>query len=383
MSGAVTAVRFEPALDEGALAELRRRLAARRPGHLEGAWELGVPAAWLGDLLGEWAARDGSLLQRRIDELESWSVDVGGQLVHVVRFIGAAPDPFPLVLTNGWPSSFLEHLELAAILSDPVSHGGDLADAFTVVLPSLPGYGWSGPPPAGGMTAAAVADLWRDIMVDGLGYRRFAAHGSDLGAGVTAWLARRHQDVVTAVHLATPSLPAPPPPWTATEQAYLAEVADWTAEEGGYAHQQATKPATLAAALLDSPVGLAAWIGEKIVSWSSSGFDGAPAFPTAWLLDTLTLYWCTRSIGTSLLPYWRYRHDPSTALPAGSPPNVPTAISLFGGERVAFPKPPRELAERYVRLTAWHEESSGGHFPAVAAPERLAAVLRDTFRPYR
>jgi pimeloyl-ACP methyl ester carboxylesterase len=381
--GRVAAVRCEPVLDEDALAELRPRLVARRPGLREGGWELGVPAAWLDDLLGEWAARDSRILQRRIDELEHWSLDVGGQRVHAVRVTSAAPDPLPLVLTSGWPSSFLEHLEMAAVLADPGSHGGDPADAFTVVLPSLPGYAWSAPPPADGMSAAAVADLWRDLMVDGLGYRRFAAHGSDLGAGVTAWLARRHPDVVAAIHLATPSLPAPPRPWTAPEEAYLAEVADWTAEEGGYAHQHATKPATLAAALLDSPAGLAAWVGEKFVSWSSPRLDGDSAFPTALLLDTLTLYWCTSTIGTSLLPYWRYRHDAGAALPADSPPNVPTAISLFGGERIPFPKPPRELAERYVRVTDWHVEPSGGHFPSVAAPARLATILRDAFRPYR
>jgi pimeloyl-ACP methyl ester carboxylesterase len=383
VSGSVTAVRFEPILDESALAELHRRLAARRPGLVDGGWELGVPGAWLDDLIDAWAVRDKRILQRRIDALEHLSVDVGGQLVHVIRVIGAAPDPFPLVLTNGWPSSFLEHLELAAVLSDPGSHGGDPADAFTVVLPSLPGYGWSAPPPAGGMTAAAVAHLWRGLMVDGLGYRRFAAHGSDLGAGVTAWLARRHQDVVAAIHLATPSLPAPPRPWTAAEEAYLTEVADWTAEEGGYAHQHATKPATLAAGLLDSPAGLAAWIGEKLVSWSSSALNGESAFPEELLLDTLTLYWCTSTIGSSLLPYWRYRHEPGAALPADSPPNVPTAISLFGGERIPFPKPPRELAERYVRVTGWNVEPAGGHFPAVATPARLATILRDAFRPYR
>jgi pimeloyl-ACP methyl ester carboxylesterase len=381
--GHVAAVRFEPLLDEDALAELRRRLAGRRPILLEAGWELGVPDGWLDDLLGHWAAHDSRILQRRIDGLEHWSVDVGGQPVHAVRVLGAGPDPFPLVLTNGWPSSFLEHLELAAILADPGSHGGDPADAFTVVLPSLPGYGWSAPPPAGGLSAAAVADLWRDLMVDGLGYRRFAAHGSDLGAGVTAWLARRHQDAVAAIHLATPFLPAPPRPWTAAEEAHLAEVADWTAAEGGYAHQHATKPATVAAALLDSPAGLAAWVGEKLVSWSSPGRDGEPAFPTSLLLDTLTLYWCTRTIGTSLLPYWRYRHDPGAALPVDRPPKVATAISLFGGERIPFPKPPRELAERYVRVSSWHVEPSGGHFPAVATPVRLATILRDAFRPYR
>jgi pimeloyl-ACP methyl ester carboxylesterase len=381
--GSVSAVPFHPILDEGALVELRHRLAARRPALLEGGWELGVPAAWLDDLLGEWTARDSRVLERRIDGLEHWSIDVNGQLIHAVRVIGVGPDPLPLVLTNGWPSSFLEHLELAAVLADPGSHGGDPADAFTVVLPSLPGYGWSAPPPAGGMTAAAVADLWRDLMVDGLGYRRFAAHGSDLGAGVTAWLARRHQDVVAATHLATPSLPAPPRPWNAAEEAYLAEVADWTATEGGYAHLHATKPATLAVGLLDSPAAMAAWIGEKFVSWSSPGAGGGSGFPTSLLLDTLTLYWCTSTIGTSLLPYWRYRQDPGAALPAGSPPNVPTAISLFGGERIRFPKPPRKLAERYFRLTGWHVEPSGGHFPAVAAPARLAAILRETFRPHR
>jgi pimeloyl-ACP methyl ester carboxylesterase len=379
----VTAVRFQPVLDEDALAELPRRLAARRPLLFEGGWELGVPAGWLDGLLGEWEARDGRILQRRLEGLDHWSIDVTGQLIHAVRVMGAGPDPLPLVLTNGWPSSFLEHLELAAVLADPGRHGGDPADAFTVVLPSLPGYGWSAPPPADGLTAAVVADLWRDLMVDGLGYQRFAAHGSDLGAGVTAWLARRHQDAVAAIHLATPGLAAPPRPWTAAEEAHLTEVADWTAAEGGYAHLHATKPATLAAALLDSPAGLAAWIGEKFVSWSSPGSDGGSDVPTALLLDTLTLYWCTGTIGTSLLPYWRYRHDPGAALPAGSPPDVPTAISLFGGERIQFPKPPRELAERYFRVSDWHVEPTGGHFPAVAAPARLAAILRDAFRPYR
>jgi pimeloyl-ACP methyl ester carboxylesterase len=381
--GSVTAVRFQPTLAEDALAELPGRLAARRPALLEGGWELGVPAGWLDDLLGQWAAHDNRMLQRRIAGLEHWSIDVHGQMVHTVRVMGVGPDPLPLVLTNGWPSCFLEHLELAAVLADPGGHGADPADAFTVVLPSLPGYGWSAPPPADGLTAATVADLWRDLMVDGLGYHRFAAHGSDLGAGVTAWLARRHHDVVAAIHLATPSLAAPPRPWTAGEEAYLAEVSDWNAAEGGYAHLHATKPATLAAALADSPAGLAAWIGEKLVSWSSPDSDGASGFPTALLSDTLTLYWCTGTIGTSLLPYWRYRQDPGAALPADSPPGVPTAVSLFGGERIPFPKPPRELAERYFRVSDWHVEPTGGHFPAVAAPARLAAILREAFRPHR
>ncbi len=188
---------------------------------------------------------------------------------------------------------------------------------------------------------------------------------------------------VAGIHLATPGLPAPPLPWTPAEQAYVAEAEAWTAEEGGYAHEQATKPATLGAALNDSPVGLAAWIGEKIVAWSSTTDRGQPAFDRDLLLGTLTLYWATGTAASSLLPYWAARHTPGSALPAGDPPPVPTAVSVFGGERVPFPKPSRELAERFFTLTGWQEHDRGGHFPAVAEPRLLAEILRDTFRPLR
>ena len=158
---------------------------------------------------------------------------------------------------------------------------------------------------------------------------------------------------------------------------------EWTAEEGGYMHEHATKPATLGAALSDSPAGLAAWIGEKIVAWSSTRPDGSPAFDRELLLATLTLYWTTETITTSLLPYWAHRHLACGALPDGDVSPVSTAISIFGGERVPFPKPPRELAERYYNVTSWAEHAIGGHFPAVAEPELLARSLRDAFRPMR
>jgi len=383
VSKLTSAVRTRAQLDPGALAALGDRLSGRRRAPDLGGWELGAPDTWLDDLLARWAAHAPSVLQRRLDGLEQWSVNVGGQRVHAVRVGGVGPDPLPLVLTNGWPSSFLEHLEVASMLAEPARYGADPADAFDVVMPSLPGYGWSAPPPPGGMTAAAVADLWRNVMVDGFGYGRFAAHGSDLGAGVTGWLARRHRDVVAGIHLASPALPAPPPPWFPTEESYFAEVAAWTAEEGGYAHQHSTRPATLAAALLDSPAGLAAWIGEKVHNWSSPGPGGEPGFPMGLLLDTLTLYWCTSTIATSILPYWAYRHNPDAALPAGDPPAVPVTVTVFGGERIPFPTPPQDLAERFFRVSAWNEEQTGGHFPAVAAPARLATILRDTFRPLR
>jgi pimeloyl-ACP methyl ester carboxylesterase len=147
-------------------------------------------------------------------------------------------------------------------------------------------------------------------------------------------------------------------------------------------HEHATKPATLAAALSDSPAGLAAWIGEKIVAWSSERVDGVPAFDRDLLLSTLTLYWATNTIATSLLPYWTYQHA-DAALPADDPSPVPTSVTVFGGERTPFPKPPRELAERFYNVTDWLEYPVGGHFPAVAEPEILANVIGQFFRPLR
>lgn len=379
--GSVRVVPFAPVL---MVTDLKDRLTRTRLAEPAGeSWEVGTPASWLRQLVDEWREHDLAGLQRHLQATSHFKVELGGQLVHLLQVPGRGPEPFPLLLTHGWPGSFLEYQRLVPRLTDPAAHGGSAEDAFTVVVPSLPGFGFSSPPPPGGLTAPAVADLWHRLMHEGLGYRRYGAHGSDLGAGVTAWLARLHPAAVAGIHLATPGLPPPPPPWTPAVRAHFDEVQAWTAEEGGYAHQHSTKPATVAAALLDSPTGLAAWIGEKVTAWSATTSDGQPAFPRELLLDTLTLYWATGTVGTSLLPYWAYRHSSTAALPADDPSRVPTTITVFGGERVPFPKPPRELAERYVHLAGWSTYDRGGHFPAVAEPELLASLLRDTFRPLR
>jgi pimeloyl-ACP methyl ester carboxylesterase len=370
--------------DAAVLDDLGRRLSAARlaPGGGTG-WEQGVPRSWLGGVLADWQRFDTAAFQARLGRLAHWRAVVDGQVIHLVHEPGRGPAPLPLLVTHGWPGSFCEHLDLMPLLTDPGAHGGDPGDAFTVVAPSLPGFGFSGPVPAGGLTADAVAGLWHRLMGEGLGYRRYVAHGSDLGAGVTARLARAHPGAVAGIHLATPGLAAPPKPWSPAEQAHFAEVDAWTGEQGGYAHVHSTKPATLGAALGDSPAGLAAWIGEKITAWSSTSAGGQPAFSRDLLLGTLTLYWATGTITSSLLPYWAYRHSPGAALAAGEPAPVPTAITIFGGERVPFPKPPRELAERYFHVTRWAEHDRGGHFPAVAEPRLLAQALRDAFRPLR
>ena len=380
----VTVEPVHPGFDAAVLDDLGRRLSAVRLAPGSGtAWEQGVPRPWLTDLLADWQQFDTGAFQARLGQFAHFRAVVGGQPIHLVHQQGRGPAPLPLLLTHGWPGSFCEYLDLLPLLIDPGTHGGDPGDAFTVVAPSLPGFGFSGPPAAEGLTADAVAGLWHRLMTEGLGYPRYTAHGSDLGAGITARLARAHPDAMAGIHLATPGLVAPPRPWSPAEEAHFAQVDAWTGEEGGYAHLHSTKPATLGAALHDSPAGLAAWIGEKITAWSSTTADGQPAFPRDLLLGTLTLYWATGTITSSLLPYWAYRHAPGTALPPGEPAPVPTAITIFGGEKVPFPKPPRELAERYFTLTTWAEHDCGGHFPAVAEPQLLAATLRDAFRPLR
>jgi pimeloyl-ACP methyl ester carboxylesterase len=378
-----------PELDGRALASMRDRLAeARLPAaDLAGAgpdegWELGTPGGWLVRLAEDWRAFDAGTLQATIDGLPHLRAVVDGIAVHAVRVEGRGTRPLPLLLSHGWPGSFLEYLDLIGPLTDPGAYGGDPADSFTVIVPSLPGYGFSGRPPRTGFPPRAVAGLLHRLMCEGLGYERYVAHGSDLGAGITAWLARDHPGAVAGIHLATPGLAPAPRPWSPAEEAYAGESEAWMAEEGGYYHQHATRPLTLAAGLGDSPLGLAAWVGEKVRAWSPA----SPAAETAtrtFLLRTLTLYWVTDTIGTSLLPYWARRHSPGAGAPPGAPPPTPTAVTNFGGEQVPFPKPPRELAARYYSLSAWAEHDRGGHFPAVHEPALLAARLREVFRPLR
>jgi pimeloyl-ACP methyl ester carboxylesterase len=331
----------------------------------------------------DWRGFDANALQLRLGALPQLHVELAEQTVHVVRVEGRGPSPQPLLLTHGWPGSFLEFVPVLGLLSDPGAYGADPADAFTLIIPSLPGYGFSGAPPPTGLTGRDVARLWHQLMTDGLGYERYFAHGSDLGAGVTTWLARDQPQAVAAIHLATPGLAVAPEPRTEEEENFARTVRDWTAEEGGYMHEHATKPATLGVGLTDSPAGLAAWIGEKVVAWSSTRPDGSPAFDRQLLLATLTLYWATNTITTSLLPYWAHRHLAGAALSDADVSPVPTAISIFAGERVPFPKPPRQLAERYYNVTSWADHPTGGHFPAVAEPELLARSLRQAFRPMR
>jgi pimeloyl-ACP methyl ester carboxylesterase len=260
------------------LDDLRSRLARTRwPDPLPyRGWAAGADISYHKELVAYWtSAFDWRAQEQYLNSFAQFTADVGGQRVHFVHQRGAGPDPFPLVLTHGWPGTFAELLKLAPLLTDPAAHGADERDSFDVVIPSLPGFAFAAAPAApGAATARAWADLWATLMTECLGYPRFGAQGQDIGAAVSIALAAAHPGVVAGLHL--PGVVAVPPagqPVAAEGQAFLDRQQRWRDAEGGYAHLQATRPQTLAAGLADSPAGLAAWITEKFRAWSDCDGD--------------------------------------------------------------------------------------------------------------
>ena len=375
---------FTIAVPDAVLAELRERISrARWPaGVAASGWDEGTDPAYLRALLAAWAEFDWRARERALARFQHFRALVDGTWIHFIHERGHGPDPLPIVLTHGWPSSFTEHLALIPLLTDPAAHGGRAEDAFDVVVASLPGYGFSTRPAGPGLTSSGIADRWHALMREGLGYEWFGAHGSDIGAGVTARLGWRHSGSVAGIHLASVSFAEPPPPWSPAEREYLATVAAWDAAEGAYSHVQSTKPATLAAALNDSPAGLAAWIVEKFRAWSDCGGDVEARVSREHLLTNLTIYWATQTIGSSIRLYYEHRHH-GGLMPPGTRIEVPAGFAIFANEFVPAGRPPRELAERTYQVTRWSELPRGGHFPALEEPEMLAGEIRAFFRPLR
>ncbi len=373
---------FRIDVGDDVLTDLRERLARTRwPDAVDGAgWSYGAAPDYLRDLVASWRTTfDWRARERQLNRLAHFRADIDGLGVHFVHERGRGPDPMPLILTHGWPSSFVEHLDLLPLLTDPAAHGGRAEDAFDVVITSLPGYGFSDRPAAPGMTKAAIADRWVRLMRDGLGYQRFGAHGSDVGGGVTAALGRRHPEHLIGLHLSAYTFPEPAEPWTPAERAFVEAQEHWWRTEGGYSAQQSTKPQTLAYGLTDSPAGLAAWIVEKFRAWSDCGGDVESRFSRDLLLTNLTIYWATATINASTRVYYEERHAPSAApfVP------VPAGFAVFANEFVPEGRPPRELAERTFDVRRWTELPRGGHFAALEEPAALAEEIRAFFRPLR
>ncbi|MBB5402862.1 epoxide hydrolase family protein [Paraburkholderia youngii] len=382
---------FEIAIADQDIDDLRHRIRATRwaPATPAPAWQQGADPAWLRELATYWAGQfDWRAAERKLNQLPQFLADVNGQTVHFAHRRAASVTPgfqaYPLVITHGWPGSFFEFHALLDQLCDPAAFGADPADAFDVVTPSLPGFAFSPAPAQAGMSAFQVADLWASLM-RGLGYERFGAQGGDLGAGVSIALAAHHPRVVDGIHLNflptsyEPAIGAAQRELTPAERDYLREKNDWAALEGGYAHQHSTKPLTVAASLNDSPVGLAAWIGEKFRAWSDCDGDVESVFSIDELLTNISLYWFTQCIGPAMQMYWENRLQPMR-FTDGERIDTPVGFALFPKE---INHPPRSWLERTFNVVQWSEMPAGGHFAAMEKPELLAAEIRKFFRPLR
>jgi pimeloyl-ACP methyl ester carboxylesterase len=384
MERSMTIQPFTIDVDEAALADLRDRIQRTRwPVGTGAGWESGVDPDYLRSLLSYWAGEfDWREQERRLNRFRHYLADIDGSRVHFIHERGEGPNPLPIVLTHGFPSSFVEHLVLLPLLTDPAAHGGRAEDAFDVVVTSLPGYGFSDPLP-GPMLESTIADLWCRLMRDGLDYTRFGAHGSDAGAGVTIELGLRHPDHLFGVHLSAFYLYPPPEPWPAAVREFIDTSRRERAEDVAYSRLQSTRPRTAAFGLGDSPAGLAAWIVDLFRTFSDCGGDIESRFTRDQLLTNITIYWATACIGSAMRGYYDFGHFAEAPAP-GSRVDVPSGFAVFADSyRPGSVRPPRELAEHFFNIARWTEMPRGGHFAALEEPELLAEDLREFFRPLR
>jgi len=381
----MTVKSFDISVSDDILDDLRTRLARTRFTAASDSthWAAGVDPGYLRDLVAYWAdGFDWRAAETRLNRYPHYVAEVAGRRVHYVHVRGrraeGAPAPLPLVLTHGWPSSFVEMLRVAGPLTDPAGHGGSPADAFDVIIPSLPGFLYSDLP-AGPFTRRGVAEIWHTLMTEVLGYRRFGAFGGDIGGGVTQWLGALFPGEVVGVHttsaVVTSDFQAQPP--TAEEKAYLDALDAYDAADGGYSEIMWTRPDTLAAALADSPAGLVAWIVDKYRDWSDCGGDLESRWDKDTILTVATLYWATGTIGSSFRQYYDYYLNAPV-----SKITVPAAVTL--SHEPAYENFPRTLTERVCTdLRHWSTPRRGGHFMAHEEPEQVARELRTFFGPLR
>jgi pimeloyl-ACP methyl ester carboxylesterase len=378
--------RFSLPYSEGAVADMRSRLAHTRwPDEIPGSgWEYGANLDFMRELCDYW--RDGFDWKMQVEKLSAFShyrCLRDGIGIHFIHEPSQGPAPLPLILTHGWPGSFLEMLKIIPPLTDPASYGGDPADSFDVVVPSLPGFGFSDRPTRRGMNTFRIAELWSGLMEE-LGYERFAAQGGDFGASVSTILGLRHSRQVVGIHLNyipgsyRPYL-EPDTKLASSEKSFLDDADRWYADKGAYAHLQRNTPLTAAYGLNDSPAALAAWMVEKFRDWADCDGDVERRFSKDELLSNLTLYWMTETIHSSCRLYHETMKAP-LHLAQGERVRVPCGIAHFPKEA---PFPPRAWIERGFNIQSWTEMPSGGHFAAAEEPGLLARDIATFFRPLR
>lgn len=359
----------------------RSRFMERTPGD---EWAYGSSVDYMRQIVDHWgSAFDWRAQEALLNSFLQFTVPLHDIDVHFLHVEGKGPDPTPLLLMHGWPGSVFEFLEIIPRLTDPARFGGRAEDAFTVIAPSLPGFGLSFKPGQRRFSIEEIADCLADLMTEVLGYERFAAQGGDWGSFAATRLAYVYPERLIGIHLnllpltRNPEAVANPTP---AEKTYYGELREFLREETGYQWIQGTRPDTLALALNDSPLGLASWIVEKFWRWSDCGGDLSNSFDRDRVLANISLYWFTGAIASSFWPYYARLHG-DWPIPAGDTVDVPAGYAEF---KVEILKPPRSLAERmYTDIRRWTVMERGGHFAALEQPEALAGEIVAFFRGLR
>ncbi len=388
--GAPVPQSFALRIPDDDLTDLRKRLLRTRwPDQPPGEpWHTGSDIDFMRRLVAHWGSGfDWRAQEARLNAFPQYRVSLAGIDLHFIHVQGVVPPdgraPLPLLLSHGWPGSVFEFLEIIPRLTDPARFGGDPADAFTVVAPSLPGYGLSFVPGQPRFSVEQIADCFASLMSDVLGYGRFGAQGGDWGSFVSSRLGYAYPERVVGIHLNMMPLrreTADADDRDPEQARYRRELQHWLKEESGYIAIQGTRPQTLAYGLTDSPAGLAAWIVEKFRTWSDCNGDVEAVFSLDELLANISLYWFTGAIGSSFWPYYARAHGP-WPIPAGEQVQVPTGYAEFPHEIL---RPPRSLAQKvYPDIRRWSTMPRGGHFAALEQPEALVAEIRAFFRDCR
>jgi len=372
---------FKVNIPPAAVSDLRERLSHARLPEKETVndWTQGAPLDNVQALIRHWrSGYDMQRLAKRLQAFPGYWTTLDGLGVHFLHVRSRHENAMPLILTHGWPGSIVEFLNVIGPLTDPTAHGGKAEDAFHVVIPSLPGYGFSEKPGAKGWGLPRIARAWGTLM-QRLGYERYAAQGGDWGAGVTTWMAKQQLQGLAGIHLNLPLLFPPPVVGEPNdeEKASIAQLVAFGADKSGYAVLQSTRPQTLGYSLADSPVGQAAWIYEKLGEWSDSGHRPETVISPDDMLDNIMLYWLTDTAASSARLYaesFATDFSPQKL-------DLPVAVSVFPGELY---RPLRVWGERmYSNIIYWGEASRGGHFAAFEQPALFVQELRRGLRPLR
>jgi pimeloyl-ACP methyl ester carboxylesterase len=375
---------FRVEIPEGALRDLRERLEHTRWPESETVsdWSQGVPLDYIRELCGYWAdGYDWRATEARLNALPQFRTELDGLGIHFIHVRSRHPDALPLVITHGWPGSIVEFLKVIEPLTDPTAHGGTPADAFHVVCPSLPGYGFSDKPEQPGWGVERIAASWTQLMAR-LGYRRYGAQGSDWGTSISASIGQQDPEHVVGIHLTPPLAPPDPATFadlTAGERAALASLQHSADSDSGYYQEHATRPQTIGYALVDSPAALCAWIIEKFWAWTDCDGRIENVLTRDELLDNLMLYWLPRTGASSARLYWESFGQVSEWIsgPTVDTITVPTGCSIFPKE---LQRPSRRWAERrFTDIRYWNEPEKGGHFAAFEQPQLFVHEVRSCF----